>query len=164
MPDFVPDNTHDELQLRLQTAENYALISKPTYLVEKTPDCSEGLENALKREAAQGERDIAAKLTSLRYTASRLKRILLQNALNISKTDVFNALENSLYLKLLAVKTEREDVLSALGKTGVPLLVRPYDEEKLSNKAKAVLQTDKFADALYAQLCGNSFLDKPIFL
>ncbi len=139
----------------LGAIERYAILFKDKRDVAKTPDCTEGLENALLKAAKNGENDPVESLTSTRYTASRIRRILLQNALNVTSEDIRQALSSQLYLKLLAARKDREDVLSALSKSDFPLLVRPFDKEKLSTEAKRCLESDEFAENVYAAITGE---------
>ena len=164
LPSFVPKSINGNIQTRLKTVENYALITTKTDEIANVLDCSEGLEHAFLRAVKDGETEIAEALTSARYTTSRLKRILLQNALQIRETDIRDALNSSLYLKVLAVKKESEALLSVLGNANAPLLIRPRDEEKLTGEAKTAYLKDKFADELYRQLSGEKHPDKPMFV
>ncbi len=164
IPEFVSRDLPHALENNLQTIESYAVLNKSTAEIAKTLDCSEGLENALKKAAEHGTNTIAESLTSARYTTSRLRRILLQNALNITKSDITGYLNADLYLKVLAVKKEREDLLSALGNASYPLLLRAHDEEKLCSTAKRCFQTDIFAEQLYSLLYALERKSNTIFV
>ncbi len=150
--DYVKEDLPNSLENKLEFIENYAILNKSTSEIAQTPDCAEGLEYAFKNAVENGEIKPAERLTSARYTTSRLRRILLQNALNITKEEIKQYLQTSLYLKVLAVKKERTDLLSVLGKGKFPLLIRAHDEEKLSPISLQCFQTDVFAERLYSQL------------
>jgi len=152
IPDYVQNDLPASLKNELETIENYAILNKNVSEIAQTPDCTEGLEYALKNLVIRGEKNLSEKLTSPRYTTSRLRRILLQNALNITKSGIEEYLNSELYLKLLAVKRERSDVLSVLGKAKAPLVVRAHDEDNLTPHALKCFLLDAFADQLYAQL------------
>ncbi|MBQ8657765.1 MAG: nucleotidyltransferase family protein [Clostridia bacterium] len=164
IPEFVSSDLPTAIENVLQTVEAYALLNKSASEIENTPDCSEGLENALKNAVRQGERNIAEKLTSARYTTSRLRRILLQNALNITKSDIRDYLNADLYLKVLAINKNREDLLSSLGNAASPLLIRAHDEDKLCCEAKRCLKTDIFAEQLYSLLYPSEKKTNTIFI
>ncbi len=163
LPDFVSTDVKKDIQSSLKTIENFALLYKRADEIKKTLDCTEGLENGLKRAAEQGECEIAHTLTSSRYTTSRLARIILQNALNVTETDIRNALNSPLYLKLLAIKKSNEELLSILGNARFPILIRPRDEKNLHEAAATAYEIDKFADKLYAILSEAKTTDKPVF-
>ena len=156
LPPFVDTKEFFDLEARLNAVKNYAVLNKTTAQIAEVLDCSEGLENALKKAVLRGENNVATALTSTRYTRSRINRILLQNALNVTKKDVFEYLSAPLYLRLLGVKKESEEVLSALGNAAYPLLARPRDESVLKREAKRCFETDKFAEMLYAILTEKS--------
>ena len=132
----------------LESAEKIALISTPTNEIKQTLDCTEGLENALKKAVTAGVSNIAEHLTSKRYTTSRIRRIMLQNLLKISASFVEECLNDPLYGNLLAIKKENTSLLSAFSKD-FPLLVRAYDENGLTGVAKKCRDCDRFADTIF---------------
>ncbi len=164
LPPFVDTKEFFDPESRLNAVKNYAVLSKTTAQIAEVLDCSEGLENALKKAVLRGENNVATALTSTRYTRSRINRILLQNALNVTKKDVFEYLSSPLYLRLLAIKKESEKVLSALGNAAYPLLARPRDESVLKCEAKRCFEADKFAETLYAILTENKTEKIEIFI
>lgn len=165
---FVPQNVQNDLSsatdlsAALSTAEKIALLRTPAELLKTTLDCTEGLENALKK-AAQSANDVAESLTSRRYTASRIRRVCLHNLLGIREKTVRDCLVSPLYLRPVAIKKGREDVLSAFAESHFPCLIRHADENKLSDAAKRCLDVDKTAAAVYAALSGNYTEDKRLF-
>lgn len=54
-----------------------------------------------------------------------------------------------LYLRLLAIGNEREEILSALGNATVPLLAKSGDEKRLTGIAKECAEKDLFADEVF---------------
>lgn len=165
---FVPQNVQKdlsyatELSASLSTAEKIALLRTPSELLKTTLDCTEGLENALKKAAKKAD-DVVESLTSRRYTASRIRRICLHNLLGIRENTIKDCLESTLYVRPLAVKKGREDVLSALSQSTFPCLIRHADEAKLSATAKRCLNIDKTAADVYAALSGNYTKQKQLF-
>ena len=135
-----------------------ALLSKPTEEVTKSPDCSEGLENKLRAMAKSNPTydEMLDKVISKRYTLSRLKRILAQNFLGITRKDVRAFLESPLYYNVLAVRKKgSEELLAALSRGSFPTLVRKSDAGALKKDALACFETDIRANDLYNALAGE---------
>ena len=151
LPDFVVNDLPKRLENRLEALEKYALLSTPLKEIAEVCDCSEGLENALKK-AAQSEESLTEALTSARYTSSRIRRIALQNLLKVKESLIRDSLHNPLYLRILGVKKERKALLSALSEASLPIIARPRDENNLGEKAKECYAVDIFAEKLYGLL------------
>ena len=163
LPNFVLDDLPKSLNSDLDALEKYAVLSTPKEEIARVCDCTEGLENAFKRAALQND-PLEKTLTSARYTSSRIKRIALQNLLKIAETSIRESLRNPLYLNLLAIKKERKDLLSALGESTFPLLIRAHDEETLTGIAKRTFETDQFADQVYSLLYETNKQEKNLFI
>lgn len=134
----------------------YALINTDAAELKKTAGCSEGIENLLKRCENLNCEEIISRATSRRYPSSRIKRILLQNALNVTAEDINLCLSNDLYLRPLAVKEQRADeIFSALAKSAYPTVVKFSDRERLNNAGINCLNKDIFADKVYSILSGK---------
>ena len=103
-------------------------------------------------------------LTSTRYTSSRIRRIALQNLLNIDESLTRESLQSPLYLRVLAIKKERAEVLSAISESAFPLLIRAHDEEKLSGIAKECFETDIYAEKIYGLLYPQNRTEKNVFV
>ena len=161
VPDFVAKNLVKKQNISLDTLEKYAILSKSANEIAKVCDCSEGLENALKK-AAESTLPLAETLTSARYTTSRIRRIALQNLLTIHETVIRSALQSELYLRILAVKKDNEEILRALGASHFPTIARAHDENKLSPIGKKCYNIDKFAEKIYS-LSHGSIEKKNIF-
>lgn len=132
-----------------------ALLSAETGELIKRPDCSEGLENRLRAMAKSNPNydEMLAKVVSKRYTLSRLKRILLQNFLGVTRQDVRSYLSAPLYCKVLAVKKSgAEDVFAEFSKGAYPLLSRKSAYGALRKEAEACFLTDVRATDLYNAL------------
>lgn len=146
----------------LSAAEKIAVLTANESELARTADVSEGLENALKK-AAKSQADVVSALTSKRYTASRVRRILLQNLLKIRKELVFECLTEPLYIKPIAVKKERKDLLAVLSSGAFPCVLRCADERKLSGAAKRCYEKDKLAGNIYSAVTGFYGGTKEIF-
>ncbi len=154
LPNFVAKDLPNHLENNLETLEKYAILSTPLQELSTVCDCTEGLENALKK-AAQNEESLVEALTSVRYTSSRIRRIALQNLLNIREPLIRDYLHTPLYLRILGAKKARKDVLSALSEASFPLIARPRDESVLTGIAKECYAIDIFAGKIYTLLYGS---------
>lgn len=163
VPDFVLRDLPTSAENNLELLEKYALLAKSPEEIKAVCDCTEGLENALKKVALT-ENPIVETLTSARYTSSRIRRIALQNLLNIPECLIRECLQSPLYFSVLAVKKDREDVLSSLSESHLPLLIRANDKTALSQTAKKCLQATEFADAIYNLLYPKSTKNKNVFI
>ena len=162
LPDFVARDLPKILESCLDTLEKYALISRSTQEIASVCDCTEGLENALKKAALHKE-TLVDSLTSARYTSSRIRRIALQNLLNIPETLIRESLFAPLYLHVLAAKKDRKDVLSSLSQASVPVIIRAHDEDKLDGVSKECFAVDNYAEQVYSLLY-NYPTSKNIFI
>ena len=164
LPDYVSQDLPDRLENSLEILEKYALLSTNTTKIKEVCDCTEGLENALKR-VAKTDAPLIESLTSARYTASRLRRITLQNLLKITEKQIRECLSTDLYLRILGIKKEKSDeILSILSQSSFPLLLRAHDENTLNDVAKKCLNSDRFAENIYRLLYPNSENTKTVFL
>ena len=162
LPDFVYKDLPKRLTDTLDSLEKYALLSTSKEEIASVCDCTEGLENAFKRAATKRE-PLVKTLTSARYTSSRIRRIALQNLLKIHETDIRESLQKDLYLNVLAIKKERKDLLSALGESAFPILIRAHDEEMLCGIASCAFEIDCFAEQVYNLLYNIKTQEKNIF-
>ena len=148
LPAFVSVDLPAQLENLLETLKKYALLSSPMEKIASVCDCTEGLENALKR-ASEEPKTLVESLTSARYTSSRIRRIALQNLLNINEDLIRSGLQSPLYLRVLAIKNPASEALSALSESNHQLLVRPRDTLELSGVASKVFAIDTFAEKVY---------------
>ena len=148
VPDFVAKDLQNDLENHLEILEKYALLIRSKEEIASVCDCKEGLENAFKK-AAEKTTSLVEELTSARYTSSRIRRIALQNLLGISEALIRQALQAPLYLRVLAINKEKTDLLSALAKSNLPLLIRANDVEQLTGVDKQVYEIDIFAEKIY---------------
>lgn len=151
LPDFVNNDLVQGTKNKLEILEKYALLTNSSEEIARVCDCGEGLENALKRVAGTNE-PLVETLTSARYTASRIRRIALQNLLRIEEGQIRESLDGDLYLRVLSAKSGRNDLLSVLGKANAPLLIRSHDENQLNETQKKCYETDLFAEKIYSLL------------
>ncbi len=164
LPPYVFDDLPAALYDDLDILEKFAVSERSEAELKSVCDCGEGLENALKNAVRRNCSDLVSALTSKRYTSARLRRILLQNLLNISEAQIRTCLAAPLYLRLLAVRTGRKELLGALSKSEYPLLLRAGDEQRLTGTAKECLRFEKFADETFALIRHLPPEEKNIFV
>lgn len=128
------------------------LITTSVQDLKKIADCTEGLENRIKA-LSKDNRTIDAlidKVTTKRYPATRIRRILTANLLGIEEKFVKECLSETLYAKVLAVDSNKMDIVSTLAKSSkVPVLTRKSDLQALDKTAKACWEKDVLANDLY---------------
>ena len=163
VPSFVIDELYGYDTTVFEIMEKYALLSNSESDIREICDCTEGLENALKKAATLPQTLVEA-LTSPRYTSSRIRRIALQNVLHIQESTIRLALETSLYLHVLAIKKDKKELLSVLGESTAPVLIRAHDENALQGIAKVCYEKDVFADSVYRLLNSAANMEKNIFI
>ena len=163
LPNFVFEDLPATTITELDRLEKYAILSKNKENIARVCDCTEGLENALKKAAIENK-TLVETLTCARYTSSRIRRIALQNLLNIEESFIRTCLQSPLYLRVLAANKERNDVLSALSQSEFPLIIRAHDKNVLSSTAKESFEKDVFAENLRNVLYNCKPQEKNIFL
>ena len=163
MNDFLPTEVINDLQsateVNLDSFEKLAILHETPNNISATLDCTEGLENAFLK-AASSTLSLEDALTSPRYTAARIRRIALQNLLNIRKDLILECLDSDLYLRPLAYKQERTEILSALSKATIPFLAAGTQKSKLNATATKCLAVDELAEKIYAALTGSEYVNK----
>ncbi len=116
-------------------------------------DCTEGLENRIKAFAKES-RSVEAlvdKVSTKRYTKSRIRRILTANLLGINKNFIDECLESPLYAKVLAVNADSMDLISVLSENStIPILTRKSDVTGLKKTAQKCFELDVLANDLYS--------------
>ena len=134
-----------------------ALVAAEEQAVARCPDCAEGLENRLKSMARSTPdyAEMLRKIVSKRYTLSRLRRILAQNFLGVTRETVTEYAQSPLYYKVLAVKSSAsEEILRDLSGGAYPVIARKSDYSKLTKAALDCFRTDVRANDLYNVLTG----------
>lgn len=136
----------------------YKIISMNENDLKKINGVSEGIENKLKKEICNSYSydEFLFKIKSKRYELSRIKRILVNILLNISKED-FNLLKenNSNYAHILAFNHDKKDLLSHISNTSNIPVISSLNNKTLSylNKyQKLSLDIDIYASNIYSML------------
>lgn len=126
----------------------FNLRSASKELISGLYDCSEGLEFSLYDNARSCEtlQEVLKNVKSKRYTFARLKRIILQLNLGITKDVMNNYLDKTLPFHVLAIKNDFKSYLSVIEKNAV---IRNSDYGKFSDYG-ALFDIEKRASALYS--------------
>ena len=164
--DYIPSFALEDLSPindnLLDSLEKYAILRENKENIAMVCDCTEGLENAFKK-AAKNPTPLVEQLTSARYTSSRIRRIALQNLLGIKEEFIRECLSTNLYLRVLAVRADKKDILGIISNTEFPLILRTHDKDVLNKTAKACFEKDSFAEYTYKLLNPSTPKVKNIF-
>lgn len=150
---YMPSFVYDDLPTVLPDVDKeimYALLSLPKRKIAEIIDCTEGLENRIKSMLKDcfSRKELMEKLATKRYTAPRISRITLSAMLGIDEKFIKKCLKSELYLKVLAIKKDKTELLSKLlYKT--PFIMRKKDADGLSSVAKECFEKDVFANDVY---------------
>ena len=116
-------------------------------------DCTEGLENRIKALSKDNNTvdGLVEKVSTKRYTATRIRRILTANLLGINKDLVEDCLRSGLYAKVLAVDANKKDIISAISeKSTIPVITRKSEATELRRAALKSFEIDILATELYS--------------
>ncbi len=130
-----------------------SVIRANTEDLAKIQDCTEGLENRIKALSKDNHTvtELVEKVSTKRYPASRVRRILTANLLGIDKDLVLDCLKQKTYVKILAVNKDCKDLISQLCQTAqVPVLTRKSDVMLLKKTALKAFEIDVLANDLYS--------------
>ena len=121
--------------------------------LSRIADCTEGLENRIKALCKDNHTidDLVEKVSTKRYTKTRINRILTANFLGIEQKLVEDCLENKLYAKILAVESNSKDLISLISKKAdLPVLTRKSDADQLKKAANRCFEKDALSCDLYS--------------
>ena len=159
VPDYVfkslPDSPYDFSQILMA-----ALYTSSAEKLSEITDCTEGLENRIKALIKDTSSYDAAveKIVTKRYTYARVKRITVNNLLNISEKLVLSALKTPLYAKVLAIRSDAKDMISEISvNSSIPLLTRKKDYAEVKKTAALCLETDDLSNDLYSLITKEKF-------
>ncbi len=127
-------------------------ISSSAEELKMIADCTEGLENRIKAFSKDNHtvENLVDKVSTKRYTTTRIRRILTANLLGIEKSLIDDALSNKLYTKVLAVNADSKDLISLIvNKGSAPVLTRKSDTVLLKKVALKCFEKDVLANDLY---------------
>ena len=126
--------------------------------LKKIADCTEGLENRIKALSKDNYTvdGLVEKVSTKRYTETRIRRILINNLLGIDKKLVDDAVNSPTYAKVLALNSQSKDLIPLIAKnSSIPLLTRKSDTTLLKKTALQVFEKDVLASDLYNLVSGE---------
>ena len=144
-----------------------ALVKEKSQNIAKILDCTEGLENRIKALVKDNMdlETLVEKISTKRYTKTRIRRILTSNLLSITEKFVLECLSSPLYAKVLAVKESEKDLISVLNhNSSTPLLMRKSDTDKLKKTAKDCFSKDTLATELYSLITNNKLNENNVVI
>lgn len=141
----------------------YAINTMSAAELEKIANISEGFENRLKKLTFGSIEELMA-LTTKRYTKSTIKRIVASATLGLTKDLVNLAEENAPYVRILAIRKNRKDILSTISKKTQPFL--KYSDCDANSVYRPLLDMDEKAHRFLSLVNGNpeKVLNQPTFL
>lgn len=118
----------------------------------KIADCTEGLNNRIKALSNENRtiEELVERVSTKRYTAARVRRILTANMLKIDKDFLDDCLSSPLYAKVLAVNKDNKDILPLLKEnSSIPIITRKTDVSTLKKTALKCFEKDVLANDIY---------------
>lgn len=166
MPDTsieILKNTHIADCSTFENLVLYKLRTMSTEQLKNIPDVTEGLENRIMQMCHRHTslEDLCNDIKTKRYTMARIRRILTNALLDITKEDIS---QNPEYIRVLAMNKKGMQILSSLrDTTDLPIITKVADAPK-----SKMLNTDINATNVYSVLSNKpSMLDlttSPIIL
>lgn len=133
-----------------------ALTSSKEKLAEVC-DCTEGLENRIKALSKDNKtvESLVEKVSTKRYPATRIRRILCANLLGITRTLTEDCLASPMYARVLAVNSANKEILSAISAgSSIPVITRKSDGADLKRAVLKSVEKDELASELYSLATG----------
>ena len=160
LKDLLPEYISSDLPFPLPDLDEllfYSLFSKSKEMLKNLPDCTEGLENRIydKLRSSSNYKEFLNSVKTKRYPMSRLKRIGISSLLNIDAALLKSALDIKPYIKLLAIKKGREDILGRL-KNSLPVILSGEDVKTLDSIQYEIFNKDVLASQIYDFKAGKS--------
>ncbi len=151
---FLPSCVYGDLPERLPNFDDimlYGVLRAEKRQLKEILDCTEGLENRLKALApvCLDMEEFIQKLETRRYTRARLRRIVTANMLGITKEFTQKCLKSNLYLKVLAIASDKTNLLSAFSGGKNKLITRKSDADNLTGTQKLCFFKDVYANDVY---------------
>ncbi len=158
---FVPESTRAEIQAAqaegfaphslsfLERTLLYKLRTMPLEEIRCLPDVSEGLENRIQAAAkCSNYMEVLDSIKTKRYTAARLRRILLYILLGITKQD---QKQLPYYIRVLGFNQRGREILKLAKTTArLPIYTRHADLKNMSPSAQKHFTSEIRHDAIYA--------------
>ena len=143
------------------------VVSKSAEELSTAPDCTEGLENRIKALVKDNNSydALIEKVSTKRYTKTRIQRILTASLLGITSNFLFDCLKAPLYAKILAVNTLSKDLIPKIcEKATVPVLTRKSDCALLKKTALKCFEKDVLANDLFSLITNDKINEHQMLL
>lgn len=125
-------------KIRMMTKEEISQIA----------DINEGLENSIKLASTTCKTidEIIDKVSTKRYTKTRISRILTYILLDITKSDMEQSKNNDPYIRVLGINKKCEEILSTINDSKLITSLKKFEENNGENE---LLNIDKKATEIY---------------
>ena len=130
-----------------------SVVTATTENLKQIADCTEGLENRIKALLKDNLSltQLVDKVSTKRYTKTRVQRIILSNLLGITSQFVFDCLDSSLYAKILAVNSQSKELLTLIStNSSLPVITRKSDESLLKKTSLSCFEKDTLATQIFS--------------
>ena len=116
--------------------------------ISKIADVNEGLENSIKLASTTCKTidEIIDKVSTKRYTKTRISRILTYILLDITKSDMEQSKKNDPYIRVLGINKKCEEILSTINNNKLITSLKKFEENNGENE---LLNIDKKATEIY---------------
>ena len=151
---FMPD-----MEDRMLDILRYEIPQLSLSAILSAPGVSEGLENVIRKEIrkARSYEDLVERIRSKRYPESRVRRILTQILLGITRNDLPNLLLQPNYVRVLAFNETGTALISEAREQGFAhIVVHPGKEDWGKNDVPSNLLLDMRASEIYGTLNGQA--------
>lgn len=141
----------------LKNMITYKIRSSLPSELENCYDYTEGIEFRVKKCADEfpSYDEILNEISTPRYKAQRVQKLLLYPLLNITKRTVELSYKIKPAVKVLAIEKSDKELLTCFNKSKISLIVTNADFEKLSSKQKKVAGIDLNASNIYNLILGR---------
>lgn len=158
-------NTEASFNDKLYRIVKYKILTSSTENLKNISEVTEGLENKLKGEIihSMSYDDFITNLKSKRYTMTKIKRMLNNILLDITKDDLSYARTNTItYAHILSLGYNGKNLLSLISNnSNIKLITKINDNtlKSLSNDVRKYLNLDILASNIYYTL-SNEIINK----
>ena len=116
--------------------------------ISQIADVNEGLENSIKLASTTCKTidEIIEKVSTKRYTKTRISRILTYILLDITKSEMEQAKKNNPYIRVLGINKKYEGILKTINNDKLITSLKKFEE---NNRENQLLNIDKKATEIY---------------
>lgn len=116
--------------------------------ISQIAEVNEGLENSIKLASTTCKTidEIIDKVSTKRYTKTRISRILTYILLDITKSEMEQAKKNNPYIRVLGINKKCEEILSTINYSKLIISLKKFEENNGENQS---LNIDKKATEIY---------------